>query len=169
MKNQNQLLFQEQSGSEKGFNVGAPSFDDLESVDNSDAISSVIDCVNQLANADSNCTRELHNSSVRESKEFDEAVSFILSIEPVQENVKVIEDELDIEPRNPKAIFVMLPNIEVNDITQEVTNEAVEDTLEASKRLIDGFVVDQTVGDRVEGDTEEEHDTGSGNTAANHP
>ena len=146
-----------------------PSFNDLESVDNSDAISNVINCVNQLVNADSNCTQELHNSSVRESKEFDEAVSFILSIEPVQENVQAINDDLDIEPRNPKAIFVMLPNIEVNDITQEVTNDAVEDTIEASKKLLDGFVVDQSASDGVEDDTEEEHDTGSGNTAANHP
>ena len=152
--------------SQKGFNnVAAPSFEDLDNVNN--AIESVVRCVNTLVNEDSNCTEELQsNERNRESKEVvDEAVSFILSIEPVRDNVEVVDDDdLEIEPRNPKAIFVMLPNIEVNEITKDIASEAVEDTIEASMKVIDEFFVDT---DDV--DDAEEDDAGSGKTGANHP
>ena len=63
-------------------------------------------------------------------------VSFILSIEPVSENVDVIQnlEDLEVEPRNPQAIFVMLPNIDPED--NNIKNES-------ANKVIDGFVVDQ--------------------------
>ena len=187
----------QQSGSNKEFTLDSPpSFDELDQIsyDNvQNSIDDVVNCIKKLTNNSddegSDCTRDLtKTTNTRESKENkdinnDESVSFILSIEPVNENVKeLVNNEFDIEPRNPKAIFVMLPNFDVNELNEETTadkNSYSDSNSDArnGKNIIDEFVIDNTAegvdisddnNDDKDYDTEDQ-DAGSGATRGNHP
>ena len=188
----------QQSGSNKEFTLDSPpSFDDLDQISYDDvqnSIDDVVNCIKKLTNNSddegSDCTRDLtKTTNTRESKENkdinnDESVSFILSIEPVNENVKeLVNNEFDIEPRNPKAIFVMLPNFDVNELNEETIaadknfNSDSNSDAGNGRNIIDGFVIDNTAegvdisddnNDDKDYDTEDQ-DAGSGATRGNHP
>ena len=188
----------QQSGSNKEFTLDSPpSFDELDQIsyDNvQNSIDDVVNCIKKLTNNSddegSDCTRDLtKTTNTRESKENkdinnDESVSFILSIEPVNENVKeLVNNEFDIEPRNPKAIFVMLPNFDVNELNDETIaadkNSYSDNNSDArnGKNIIDGFVIDNTAegvdisddNNDDKDDNTEDQDAGSGAIRGNHP
>ena len=184
----------QQSGSNKEFTLDSPpSFDELDQIsyDNvQNSIDDVVNCIKKLTNNDgSECTRDLtKTTNARESKDNkdidnDESISFILSIEPVNENVKeIVNNEFDIEPRNPKAIFVMLPNFDVNELNEETTadkNSYSDSNSDArnGKNIIDEFVIDNTAegvdisddNNDDKDDNTEDQDAGSGAIRGNHP
>ena len=190
----------QENGSVKEFTLDSPpSFDELDQIsyDNvQNSIDDVVNCIKKLTNNSdddgSDCTRNLtKTTNTRESKENmdidnDESVSFILSIEPVNENVKeLVKNEFDIEPRNPKTIFVMLPNFDVNELNEKTIaldgdkNSYSEKNSDAriGKNIIDGFVIDNTaegVDISVDNNDDKDHDTedqdaGSGAIRGNHP
>ena len=188
----------QQSGSNKEFTLDSPpSFDDLDQISHDNVqntIDDVVNCIKKLTNNSdddgSECTRDLtKTTNARESKDNkdidnDESISFILSIEPVNENVKeIVNNEFDIEPRNPKAIFVMLPNFDVNELNEETIaadknfNSDSNSDAGNGRNIIDGFVIDNTAegvdisddnNDDKDYDTEDQ-DAGSGATRGNHP
>ena len=193
--------FFQQSDSEKGFSLDSPpSFDDLGSVSSDNvqnSIDNVVNCIKKLTSDNeegTECARDLTTTTNnRESKnnkgiDHDESVSFILSIEPVNENVReIVNSEFDIEPRNPKAIFVMLPNFDVNELNEEnianggLAKNSDSDDSDArnGRTIIDGFVIDNTAeGVDVSDDNNDIHDkdyntedqdAGSGANKGNQP
>ena len=87
-----------------------PTFDELTPVEEgsqSETITRIVDCIREItsSNADDDCSQLIKKNN-RQAKE--EPLSFVLSIEPVDENVV----DLTKQNRNPKAVFVMLPNID---------------------------------------------------------
>ena len=195
------MLFLQQNDSEKGFSLDSPpSFDDLGpvSLDNvQNSIDNVVNCIKKLTSNNEDgteCTRDLATTTKnRESKnnkdiDHDESVSFILSIEPVNENVReLVNSESDIEPRNPKAIFVMLPNFDVNELNEDnVANNGLDKNSNSDandgrngRNIIDGFVIDNTAEGVDDSDDNnnihdkdyntEDQDAGSGASRGDHP
>ena len=139
------------------------------------SIDTVVSCVKQLTDGedgerDPECIRD--RDAKQESGLFsdtNEAVSFILSIEPVHENVQEILNEtqdLVTDPRNPKAIFVMLPNFD--ELSEgEVSEVRSEEQREARLTLDTEFLIEED--SQKSGDEAEEADTGSGSARAQHP
>ena len=185
----------------KGFTLDTPpTFDDLSTVsgDVQDSIDNVVSCIKELTGdggkEEPACVRSL-SKSARESKNNkdvglengnDEAVSFILSIEPVRENVKEILNEniSEIEKHgNPQAIFVMLPNFDLNELNDNEVVSGGDNDERKGRRLIDGFIVDDAVEEGVgnvdDGDTvindqnkdpgPEDQESGSGGASVHLP
>ena len=145
------------------------------------SIDTVVSCVKQLTDGED---RELDPKCIRDrdpkqdSSQFsddNEAVSFILSIEPVHENVQEILNEtqdLVNDPRNPKAIFVMLPNFDKNELNIGEVSEEVSDKAEEPKEArvtLDEFLIENQDSVSNVDDEAEEADTGSGSARARHP
>lgn len=146
----------------KGFEAsGRPTLNlnDLHSNNADTTIDNVVNCIKKLTNNEeyTDCARKIQSeTSTRNSKEVkdldikdllsNESVSFILSIEPVEENLSEAEtslNDLEIEPRDPKAVFVMLPNIDPDEPSEA----------RSGRKMIDGFVIDQTVNDEKKDNT----------------
>ena len=142
------------------------------------SIDTVVSCVKQLTDGeagelDPECIRD--RDAKQDSSLFSdnsEAVSFILSIEPVHENVQEIlnqTQDLVTDSRNPKAIFVMLPNFD--DLSQgEVSevNDRSEEPREARLMSLDTeFLIEED--SQLSHDEAEEADTGSGSARTQHP
>lgn len=132
-----------------------PTFDELAPVApseeglQSETITRIVDCIREItsSSADDDCSR-LNNKKNRQAKE--EPLSFVLSIEPVEENVL----DLTSQNRNPQAVFVMLPNIEPERAQQEQLE-------------VDGFFVDNIRAEALVGDND--GDDGSGELRASTP
>ena len=153
-------------------------------------VDSVVKCVKQLTEAggsgdlDSQCTKSL-SSETRYPKDFNllndnnEAVSFILSIEPVHENVQEILNEtknVNNGPRNPKAIFVMLPNFNMSELNKSEDSEGDESSDEprGGRVILEEFLIEEESRDGTVNDDDitfdaEESDIGSGLASAQHP
>ena len=82
----------------------------------------------------------------------------MLSIEPVHENVLDLSgrQQVDIQSRNPKAVFVMLPNIEPE--SEYVTQDQLG---------VDGFLIDNIRAEALVADNE--GDDGSGELRTSRP
>ena len=122
----------------------APSEEGLQS----ETITRIVDCIREIttSTADSDCS-QLSKEKNRQAKE--EPLSFVLSIEPVHENVLDLtrQRQSNGEARNPKAVFVMLPNIDPEDGQQDQLG-------------VDGFIVDNIRAEALVADNE--GDDGSG-------
>ena len=133
-------------------------------------------CVKQLTDGeagelDPECIRD--RDAKQDSSLFsdnNEAVSFILSIEPVHENVKEIlnqTQELVTDSRNPKAIFVMLPNFD--DLSQGEVSEVNDRSEEPREARLMSLDTEFLIEEDSQHDEAEEADTGSGSARAQHP
>ena len=137
-----------------------PTFDELtpsEEGNKSETITRIVDCIREIttSNADDDCS-QLSNTKNRQAKE--EPLSFVLSIEPVHENVLDLSgrQQADIQSRNPKAVFVMLPNIEPE--SEFVTQDQLG---------VDGFLIDNIRAEALVADNE--GDDGSGELRTSRP
>ena len=147
----------------------------------------MVSCVKQLTEGgegdwDPECINNRNRDPKQDVSSFsdnNEAVSFILSIEPVHENVQEILNEtqdLVTDPRNPKAIFVMLPNFDKNELNQAEVSEVSGRSEEPrqARLTLDEFLIEDpppgsaNASDDVD-DAEEAADTGSGSARARHP
>ena len=130
----------------KGYSSDSPpTFDELAPIEEgskAETITRIVDCIREItsSNADDDCS-QLTKKKNRQAKE--EPLSFVLSIEPVHENVV----ELTGQNRNPQAVFVMLPNIEPEPGHQEQVE-------------VDGFFLDNIRAEALVSDND--RDDGSG-------
>ena len=97
-------------------------------------------------------------------------MSFVLSIEPVGENVVDLTDRTKdtvamLQHRNPKAVFVMLPNIQPGRLGEG--EDGGEDGDEDGDAVIDGFLIDNIRAEALV--TDNERDDGSGEVRSLRP
>ena len=136
-----------------GYSVDSPpTFDELTPVEEgskSETITRIVDCIREItsSDADEDCSQLIKKKN-RQAKE--EPLSFVLSIEPVHENVV----DLTKQDRNPKAVFVMLPNID----PQPGQREQLE---------VDGFFLDNIRAEALVADND--GDDGSGELRTSSP
>ena len=137
----------------KGYSSDSPpTFDELAPIEEgskSETITRIVDCIREItsSNADDDCS-QLTKKKNRQAKE--EPLSFVLSIEPVHENVV----DLTRQNRNPKAVFVMLPNIDPEPDQQDQVE-------------VDGFFLDNIRAEALVADNE--GDDGSGELRTSTP
>ena len=152
-------------------------------------IDSVVSFVKQLTEGgdgdwDPECINNRNRDPKQDASSFsdnNEAVSFILSIEPVHENVQEILNEtqdLVTDPRNPKAIFVMLPNFDKSELNQQAEVSEVSGRSEEPRQArltLDEFLIEdssspgsENISEDVD-DAEDASDTGSGSARARNP
>ena len=149
----------------------------------------MVSCVKQLTEGgdgdwDPECINNRNRDQRQDASSFSdnkEAVSFILSIEPVHDNVQEILNEtqdLVTDPRNPKAIFVMLPNFDKSELNQQAEDSEDSGRSEEPRQArltLDEFLIEdppssgsENVSEDVD-DAEDASDTGSGSARARHP
>ena len=134
-----------------------PTFDELAPIEEgnkSETITRIVDCIREIttSTADSDCS-QLSNEKNRQAKE--EPLSFVLSIEPVHENVLDLtrQHQSNGQGRNPKAVFVMLPNIDPEDGQQDQLG-------------VDGFFLDNIRAEALVADNEGDDGSGELRTSA---
>ena len=149
-----------------------PTFDELatiDEVDNAKTVNNIIDCIREITSSTAgqdNCTRQLSPENKRRGKE--EPVSFVLSIEPVLDNVRDLTPHtqntphIQAVPRSPKAVFVMLPNIDPGQVRDDI-----DDGGDGGDAVVDGFLVDNIRAEALVADNE--GDDGSGGTRDHTP
>ena len=128
----------------------------------------IVDCIREITNSNAeqeDCSRRLLTDN-RRGKE--EPVSFVLSIEPVGENVVDLTDSTKdtmalLQQRNPKAVFVMLPNIQPDQLGEAGGDAGGED----GDEVVDGFLIDNIRAEALVADNE--RDDGSGEVRSLRP
>ena len=128
-----------------------PTFAELapsEEAEKADTITRIVDCIREITSskAEDDCS-QLSKQKDRQAKE--EPLSFVLSIEPVHENVVDLTRQSNGENRNPQALFVMLPNIDPPEVGEK---EQLE---------VDGFIVDNIRAEALRA-ADTDRDDGSG-------